>query len=87
VKFTLTTAQVECLALLGYLTEGGNLADAAQAFLTEALECGEHLTEAEMDKLLGALKRNRHGHRDWLIGLIVSWSARLRGLRSTLGRY
>ena len=31
----------------------------------------EHLTEAEMDKLLAALKRNRHGHRDWLIGLIV----------------
>ena len=24
-----------------------------------------------MDKLLGALKRNRHGHRDWLVGLIV----------------
>ena len=31
----------------------------------------EHLTEAEMEKLLGALKRNRHGHRDWLIGLII----------------
>ena len=31
----------------------------------------EHLTEAEMDKLLAALKRNRHGHRDWLIGLII----------------
>ena len=30
----------------------------------------EHLTEAEMDKLLAALKRNRHG-RDWLIGLIT----------------
>ena len=24
-----------------------------------------------MDKLLAALKRNRHGHRDWLIGLII----------------
>ena len=24
-----------------------------------------------MDKLLGALKRNRHGHRDWLIGLLI----------------
>jgi site-specific recombinase XerD len=31
----------------------------------------EHLTEAEMDKLLGALQRNRHGHRDWLIGLLI----------------
>jgi site-specific recombinase XerD len=31
----------------------------------------EHLTEAEMDKLLAALKRNRHGHRDWLVGLII----------------
>ena len=31
----------------------------------------EHLTEAEIDKLLAALKRNRHGHRDWLIGLII----------------
>jgi hypothetical protein len=24
-----------------------------------------------MDKPLAALKRNRHGHRDWLIGLII----------------
>jgi site-specific recombinase XerD len=24
-----------------------------------------------MDKLLAALKGNRHGHRDWLIGLII----------------
>ena len=31
----------------------------------------EHLTEAEMEKLLAALKRNRHGHRDWLIGLLI----------------
>ena len=31
----------------------------------------EHLTEAEMDKLLAALKRNRNGHRDWLIGLLI----------------
>jgi integrase len=31
----------------------------------------EHLTEAEIDKLLAALKRNRHGHRDWLIGLVI----------------
>src|SRR5262245_63242833 len=31
----------------------------------------EDLTEAEVEKLLGALKRNRHGHRDWLIGLLI----------------
>jgi type 1 fimbriae regulatory protein FimB/type 1 fimbriae regulatory protein FimE len=31
----------------------------------------EHLTEAEIDKLLVALKQNRHGHRDWLIGLLI----------------
>jgi site-specific recombinase XerD len=31
----------------------------------------EHLTEAEMAKLLAALKRNRHSHRDWLIGLLI----------------
>jgi type 1 fimbriae regulatory protein FimB/type 1 fimbriae regulatory protein FimE len=29
------------------------------------------LTDGEIDKLLGALKRNRHGHRDWLIGLVI----------------
>ena len=42
VKIILSAAQVECLSLLGYLAEGGDLADAAQAFLTEALECGDH---------------------------------------------
>ena len=31
----------------------------------------EHLTEAELDKLLASLKRNRHGYRDWLIGLMI----------------
>jgi type 1 fimbriae regulatory protein FimB/type 1 fimbriae regulatory protein FimE len=31
----------------------------------------EHLTEFEMTKLLAALKANRHGHRDWLIGLLI----------------
>ena len=31
----------------------------------------EHLTEAEVVKLLAALKQNRHGHRDWLIGLLI----------------
>lgn len=31
----------------------------------------EHLTENEMEKLLAALKANRHGQRDWLIGLMI----------------
>src|SRR5215468_9161287 len=31
----------------------------------------EHLTETEVEKLVAALKRNRHGHRDWLIGLLI----------------
>ncbi len=31
----------------------------------------EHLTEAEVHKLLNALKQKRHGYRDWLIGLII----------------
>ncbi len=37
----------------------------------DAYRVREHLTEAEMDKLLAALERNRHGHRDWLIGLVI----------------
>jgi site-specific recombinase XerD len=37
----------------------------------DAYRVREHLTEAEMDKLLAALKGNRHGHRDWLIGLLI----------------
>ena len=54
----------------------------------EAYRTREHLTEAEMDKLLVALKRNRYGHRDWLIGLLIPpWPARFRGLRSALGRH
>ena len=31
----------------------------------------EHLTEQEMARLLAALKRKRHGQRDWLIGLLI----------------
>ena len=31
----------------------------------------EHLTEDEMAKLLDALSHNRHGHRDWLITLLI----------------
>jgi hypothetical protein len=30
----------------------------------DAYRVREHLTEAEMDTLLAALKGNRHGHRD-----------------------
>ena len=37
----------------------------------DAYRVREHLTEAEMGKLLAALKDNRHGHRDWLIGLVI----------------
>jgi type 1 fimbriae regulatory protein FimB/type 1 fimbriae regulatory protein FimE len=39
--------------------------------VNDAYRVREHLTEAEMDKLLAVLKRNRHGHRDWLIGLTI----------------
>jgi integrase len=31
----------------------------------------EHLTESEIEKLLAALRRNRNGQRDWLIGLMI----------------
>ena len=31
----------------------------------------EHLTEDEIDRLLAVLRKNRHGHRDWLIGLVI----------------
>jgi len=37
----------------------------------DAYRTREHLTEAEITKLLAALKANRHGNRDWLIGLMV----------------
>jgi integrase len=37
----------------------------------DAYRVREHLTEAEIEKLLAALKGNRHGHRDWLIGLVI----------------
>jgi site-specific recombinase XerD len=37
----------------------------------DAYRVREHLTESEVDKLLAALKQNRHGHRDWLIGLLI----------------
>jgi site-specific recombinase XerD len=37
----------------------------------DAYRIREHLTEAEMTKLLAALRQNRHGHRDWLIALLI----------------
>ena len=37
----------------------------------DAYRVREHLTEDEVDRLLAALKANRHGHRDWLIGLLI----------------
>ena len=37
----------------------------------EAYRVREHLTEDEVVKLLNALKGNRHGRRDWLIGLLI----------------
>ena len=37
----------------------------------DAYRVREHLTEAEMDRLLDALRRNRHAHRDWLVGLVI----------------
>jgi type 1 fimbriae regulatory protein FimB/type 1 fimbriae regulatory protein FimE len=37
----------------------------------DAYRVREHLTEAEMTKLLAALKQNRHGQRDWLIALLI----------------
>jgi integrase len=43
----------------------------------EAYRVREHLTEDEVGKLLAALKANRHGQRDWLIGLLIY----LHGLR------
>lgn len=37
----------------------------------DAYRVREHLTEGKIAKLLAALKGNRHGHRDWLIGLLI----------------
>ena len=39
--------------------------------LNKTYRTREHLTEAEMAKLLTVLKSNRHGHRDWLIALLI----------------
>ena len=37
----------------------------------EVYRVREHLTEAEIEKLLTALRQNRYGHRDWLLGLMI----------------
>src|SRR6516225_3041847 len=37
----------------------------------EVYRVREHLTEAEIEKLLTALRLNRYGQRDWLIGLMI----------------
>ena len=37
----------------------------------EVYEFREHMTEAEIEKLLTALRQNRYGQRDWLIGLLI----------------
>ena len=37
----------------------------------KAYRTREHLTESELAALLATLKGNRHGHRDWLIGLLI----------------
>ena len=37
----------------------------------------EHLTQDELDRLFTALKRNRHGHRDYMVALVTF----LHGLR------
>jgi hypothetical protein len=49
----------------------------------EVYRVREHLTEAEIGKLLAALKSNRHGLRDWLIGLLI-YRRGLRDLTSTI---
>ena len=49
----------------------------------DAYRVREHLTEAEMAKLLTALKANRYGDRDHLIGLLI-YRHGLR-VRSALG--
>jgi hypothetical protein len=59
-------AQVECLSLLGYLTEGGNLADAAQAFLTEALECGDINSPTHDPPAWSVGGKAVHGGRQWV---------------------
>jgi site-specific recombinase XerD len=53
------------------LVERVDLRTVAGRKANDAYRTREHLTEAEMTKLLAALKANRHGNRDWLIGLMI----------------
>src|SRR6476661_7897684 len=62
----------QCRRKLCLLRQHGNGRNATSGRLANsAYRIREHLTDAEMEKLLAALKRNRHGHRDWLIGLLI----------------
>jgi type 1 fimbriae regulatory protein FimB/type 1 fimbriae regulatory protein FimE len=60
------TAQIVSLSTAETVHKATSGRKSNQAYRTR-----EHLTEAEVDRLLAALKRNRHGHRDWLIGLLI----------------
>ena len=53
------------------LVERGDLRTVEGRKANDAYRVREHLTKAEVDKLLAALKANRHGLRDWLIGLVI----------------
>ena len=63
------SAQIVALKTAG--TERKVTSDSRPRKENEAYRVREHLTEAEVDKFLAALKGNRHGHRDWLIGLLI----------------
>jgi site-specific recombinase XerD len=63
------SAQIVALKAAG--TERKVTSDSRPRKENEAYRVREHLTESEVDKLLAALKGNRHGHRDWLIGLLI----------------
>src|SRR3954447_2718798 len=54
------------------LVENNRFVDSALRRLPNAAyRTREHLTPTEMDKLLAALKANRHGDRDELLGRMV----------------
>ena len=58
-----------------HLKQGGKPRNATSSVRgrqgNEVYRVREHLTEGEIEKLLTALKQNRYGHRDWLIGLMI----------------
>ena len=53
------------------LVERADLRTVTGRKTNDAYRTREHLTESEVAKLLTALKANRHGLRDWLIGLLI----------------